>query len=178
HIVYRRSRVEVPARAEEVHHAEEEGVVFRLLTNPVEIYGDERGNVCGMRCIRMELGEPDDSGRRRPVPIPNSEFKVPTDMVIPAVSQSPELEWLKLDDGISLTRWNTILTNEETGESSRKGVFAAGDDVLGPSTVVECIAQAHAAADGIHKHLSPKEWEKENIVEETPEEWPPKTEDE
>jgi glutamate synthase (NADPH/NADH) small chain len=177
-ILYRRTLKEAPANDDEIEEAFEEGVDIKYLVAPIVILGNEDEHVSEVVCIKMELGEPDDSGRRRPVPIQNSEFKVPTDMVIPAVSQSPELEWLKLEDGISLTRWNTILTNEETGESSRKGVFAAGDDVLGPSTVVECIAQAHAAADGIHKHLSPEEWDKENTIAETPEEWPPKTEDE
>ena len=176
-ILYRRTLKEAPANDDEIEEAFEEGVDIKYLVAPIVILGNEEEHVSEVECIKMELGEPDDSGRRRPVPIPGSEFKVPTDMVIPAVSQSPQLEWLKLDDGIELTRWSTIWTNEETGESSREGVFAAGDDVLGPSTVVECIAQAHMAADGIHKHLSPEEWEKEHTVEETPEEWPPKTED-
>ncbi len=176
-ILYRRTLKEAPANDDEIEEAFEEGVDIKYLVAPIVILGDEDEHVAQVQCIRMELGEPDDSGRRRPVPVDGSEFKVPTDMVIPAVSQSPELEWLGLDDGIELTRWGSIWIDEETGESSREGVFAAGDDVLGPSTIVECVAQSHKAADGIHKHLSPEEWELEHRKDETPAEWPPKPEE-
>jgi glutamate synthase (NADPH/NADH) small chain len=173
-ILYRRTLKEAPANDDEIEEAFEEGVDIKYLVAPIVILGDENEHCAAVECIQMELGEPDDSGRRRPVPIPGSEFTVPTDMVIPAVSQSPELEWLKMDDGLELTRWSTFWTEEDSGMTSRKGVFAAGDDVLGPSTIVECIAQAHISADGIHKYLSPDEWEREHSEDETPIEWPPK----
>ncbi|MCK5415514.1 MAG: FAD-dependent oxidoreductase, partial [Thermoplasmata archaeon] len=146
---------------------------------PIVVIGDADEHCSAVECIKMELGEPDDSGRRRPVPIEASEFSVPTDMVIPAISQSPDLEWLKMEDGLELTRWSTFWVDEDTGATSRKGVFAAGDDVLGPATVVEAIAQAHVAADGIHRYLSPDAWEREQRpADETPTEWPPKEENE
>jgi glutamate synthase (NADPH/NADH) small chain len=176
-ILYRRTLAEAPANMDEIEEAMEEGVDIKYLVAPICILGDENDHVYAVKCINMELGEPDDSGRRRPVPVSDSEFTVPTEMVIPAVSQSPELEWLSLDDGIELTRWSTIWTNEETGETSRKRVFAAGDDVLGPATVVECIAQAHKAADGIHHFLSPDDWEREHTPKAEPSEWPPKSEE-
>ena len=175
-ILYRRTLKEAPANDDEIEEAFEEGVDIKYLVAPIIILGNEDEHVDRVECIRMELGEPDDSGRRRPVPVSGSEFSVPTDMIIPAVSQSPELEWLKLDDGLELTRWGTFWTDEDTGHCSREGVFAAGDDVLGPSTVVECIAQAHKAADGIHKYLSPEEWDMEQKKDEIPSEWPPETE--
>lgn len=176
-ILYRRTLKEAPANDDEIEEAFEEGVDIKYLVAPICILGDDDEHVHAVECIKMELGEPDDSGRRRPVPVQGSEFSVPTDMVIPAVSQSPDLDWLKMDDGLELTRWSTFWTDEEDGSTSRKGIFAAGDGVLGPSTVVETIAQAHIAADGIHKYLSPLEWERERIKMEEPQEWPPKTDE-
>jgi glutamate synthase (NADPH/NADH) small chain len=176
-ILYRRTLKEAPANDDEIEEAFEEGVDIRYLVAPILVTGDEHEHCASVECIKMELGEPDDSGRRRPVPVSGSEFQVPTDMVIPAISQSPDLDWLRMEDGLELTRWSTFWVDEETGATSRDGVYAAGDDVLGPATVVEAIAQAHVAADGIHRYLSPDEWERErHTPEESPTEWPPKDE--
>ena len=119
------------------------------------------GKVTGVECLKMELGEPDSSGRARPVPIQGTDYVVNTDMLVPAVSQSSELEWLRPEDGIELNRWGTFDVDEETGMTAKEGVFAGGDDVLGPATVVEAFSQGHVAADGIHRFLSPEEWERE-----------------
>jgi len=148
HIVYRRSPAEVPARAEEVHHAEEEGVIFDFLTNPVEIYGDENGNVCGMRCIRMELGEPDDSGRRRPIPIEGSEFDMDVDMVIVALGTSPNPLVFNDAGGLERSKWGTVVADQETGRSTKARVWAGGDVVTGAATVISAMgAGKRAAAD-------------------------------
>jgi glutamate synthase (NADPH/NADH) small chain len=154
HIVYRRSPVEVPARAEEVHHAQDEGVIFDFLTNPVEIYGDEKGNVCGMRCIRMELGEPDDSGRRRPVPIPGSEFDMDVDMVIVALGTSPNPLVFRNADDLERTRWGTVrVIDEDTGLTTKERVWAGGDVVTGTATVISAMGAGKSAAADMHKFL-------------------------
>ncbi|MBN1314315.1 MAG: NADPH-dependent glutamate synthase [Anaerolineales bacterium] len=154
HIVYRRSSEEVPARAEEVHHAKEEGVIFDFLTNPVEIYGDEKGNVSGMRCIRMELGEPDDSGRRRPIPIPGSEFDMVVDMVVMALGTSPNPLVFNNADDLERTRWGTVkVKNEETGLTTKAKVWAGGDVVTGAATVISAMGAGKSAAADIHKFL-------------------------
>ena len=160
-ILYRRTLNEAPANKEEIHEAEEEGVRFHFLVAPTKIIGKD-GHVTGVECLKMQLGEPDASGRARPVPIQGSEFVVPTDMVVPAVSQEPQLQWIGPEDGIELTKWSSVKVDEGTGMSTRPGVFAGGDSVLGPATVVQAIAQGHAAADGIHKHLLPEQWEREH----------------
>ena len=148
HIVYRRSRVEVPARAEEFHHAEEEGIIFDFLTNPVEIYGDENGNVCGMRCIRMELGEPDESGRRRPIPIEGSEFDIVVDMVVMALGTSPNPLVFNEAGGLERTKWGTVVADQETGRATKARVWAGGDVVTGTATVISAMgAGKRAAAD-------------------------------
>ncbi len=152
-IVYRRSRAELPARAEEVHHAEEEGVVFQLLTNPVEFHGDERGMVQSIRCIRMELGEPDSSGRRRPIPIPGSEFDFPADLVIVAIGAGPNPLLTKTTPGLKLNRRGYIET-DRAGRTSRPGVWAGGDIVTGSATVIEAMGAGRIAADDIHQYLS------------------------
>jgi glutamate synthase (NADPH/NADH) small chain len=152
-IVYRRSRDELPARLEEVHHAEEEGVNFRLLTNPTEVIGNERGEVIGMQCIRMELGEPDDSGRRRPVPIEGSEFIIDVDTVIVAIGNSPNPIIPQTTPGLEVSRWGTIVIDEEAGMSSLPGVFAGGDIVTGAATVISAMGAGKRAARGIHKYL-------------------------
>ncbi len=156
HIVYRRSREEMPARLEEIHHAEEEGVQFKLLTNPVEILGDEKGNVIGMTCIRMELGEPDESGRRRPVPIPNSDFVIDVDTVVVAIGNSPNPIIPHTTPGLETSKWGTIIIDEETGMTSREGVFAGGDIVTGAATVISAMGAGKRAARGIHEYLSKK----------------------
>jgi len=153
HIVYRRSPVEVPARAEEVHHAEEEGVIFDFLTNPVEIYGDEHRNVCGMRCIRMELGEPDESGRRRPIPIAGSEFDMDVDMVIMALGTRPNPLVFNEAGGLERTKWGTVVADEETGRATKARVWAGGDVVTGAATVISAMGAGKRAAADIDRFL-------------------------
>ena len=151
HIVYRRSAEEVPARAEEVHHAEEEGIIFDFLTNPVEIYGDEKGWVRGMRCIRMKLGEPDASGRRRPLPIEGSEFDIDVDMVVMALGTRPNPMVFTDSGGLERTRWGTVVADEETGKTTKDRVWAGGDIVTGAATVISAMgAGKRAAADIDH----------------------------
>ncbi|TXT55936.1 MAG: Sulfide dehydrogenase subunit alpha [Candidatus Thorarchaeota archaeon] len=156
YIVYRRSREQMPARLEEVHHAEEEGVQFKLLINPTEVIGDEKGNVIGMKCIRMELGEKDASGRRRPVPIEGSEFVMDVDTVIVAIGNSPNPIVTESIPGLELSKWGTIVIDEETGMSSIPGIFAGGDIVTGAATVISAMGAGKTAAEGIHKYLSEK----------------------
>ncbi len=153
HIVYRRSPAEVPARAEEVHHAQEEGVIFDFLTNPVEIYGDENGNVSGMRCIRMELGEPDDSGRRRPIPIEGSEFDMDVDMVIVALGTSPNPLVFNSAGELERTRKGTVVADGETGRTTRPRVWAGGDVVTGAATVISAMGAGKRAAADINRFL-------------------------
>jgi glutamate synthase (NADPH/NADH) small chain len=153
HIVYRRSPAEVPARAEEVEHAHEEGVIFDFLTNPVEIYGDENGNVVGMRCIRMELGEPDDSGRRRPIPIEGSEFDMKVETVIMALGTRPNPTVFHDSGGLERTRWGTVVANEDSGETTKDHVWAGGDVVTGAATVISAMGAGKRAAADIDRHL-------------------------
>ena len=153
HIVYRRSRVEVPARAEEFHHAEEEGIIFDFLTNPVEIYGDENDNVCGMRCIRMELGEPDESGRRRPIPIEGSEFDIVVDMVVMALGTSPNPLDFNDAGGLERTKWGTVVADQETGRATKARVWAGGDVVTGAATVISAMGAGKRAAADIDRFL-------------------------
>jgi NADPH-dependent glutamate synthase beta subunit-like oxidoreductase len=151
-IVYRRAREQMPADEAEIREAEDEGIVFNFLTNPTRILG-EGGRMTGLECLRMELGEPDESGRRRPVPIAGSEFIIEADMMIQAVSQRPDLSWLSDNSRFKTTRWNTFEVDPETNQTSVPGVFAAGDDVTGPATVVEAVADARRAAKGILEYL-------------------------
>ena len=153
-IVYRRSRVEMPARAEEAENAEEEGVIFNLLTNPVEIYGDDNGWVRGMRCIRMELGEPDASGRRRPIPIEGSEFDMDVDTVIMALGTRPNpMVFTDAGGGLERTRWGTVVADEATGRTTREGVWAGGDIVTGAATVISAMGAGKAAAADMDQYL-------------------------
>lgn len=154
HIVYRRSEAELPARVEEVHHAKEEGIIFDLLTNPKEILVDENDNVCGIKCIRMELGEPDASGRRRPVEIPGSEFDIEVDTVIMSLGTSPNPLISSTTIGLDVNRRKCIIADEETGQTSKEGVFAGGDAVTGAATVILAMGAGKAAAKGIHEFLS------------------------
>ena len=156
YIVYRRSKEELPARAEEVENAEEEGVIFRLLNNPTRFVGDESGWVCGMECIRMELGEPDASGRRRPVPVEGSEFMMDVDTVIVAIGQTPNPLIQRTTEGLETTRHGTIIVNEENGACSRDGVFAGGDVVSGAATVISAMGAGKTAARGIHEYILKK----------------------
>jgi glutamate synthase (NADPH/NADH) small chain len=153
HIVYRRSAEEVPARAEEVHHAEEEGIIFDFLTNPVEIYGNDQGWVRGMRCIRMKLGEPDASGRRRPLPIEGSEFDMDVDMVVMALGTRPNPLVFTDSGGLERTRWGTVVANEETGKTTKDGVWAGGDIVTGAATVISAMGAGKQAAADIDRFL-------------------------
>ncbi|MBW2598878.1 MAG: NADPH-dependent glutamate synthase [Deltaproteobacteria bacterium] len=152
-VVYRRTEVEMPARAEEVHHAKEEGVQFKLLTNPVEYIGDENGWVKGMKCIRMELGEPDDSGRRRPVPIEGSEFVIDVDMVVVAIGTSANPVIPVTTPGLETNRRGYIVADEETGRTSREGVYAGGDIVTGSATVILAMGAAKKSARAIDAYL-------------------------
>ena len=156
HIVYRRSEEELPARAEEVHHAKEEGIIFNLLTNPIEILTNDDGWVSGIRCIKMELGEPDASGRRRPVEIEGSEFDIEADMVIMALGTSPNPLISSTTEGLDINKRGCIIANEETGITSREGVFAGGDAVTGAATVILAMGAGKAAAAGIHEYLQNK----------------------
>jgi glutamate synthase (NADPH/NADH) small chain len=153
HMVYRRSREEVPAREEEVHHAEEEGAIFDFLTNPLEILGDEKGNVRGMRCIRMQLGEPDQSGRRKPVAIPGSEFDMEVDTVIMALGTSPNPLVFVDAAGLERTRHGTAVADTETGRTKKHRVWAGGDVVTGAATVISAMGAGKRAAADMHKVL-------------------------
>ena len=156
YIVYRRSEAELPARVEEVHHAKEEGIIFHLLTNPTEILEDEKGWVKGMKCVRMELGEPDASGRRRPVVIPDSEFTLDVDTVIMALGTSPNPLISSTTDGLEINKWKCIVAEETNGQTSKNGVFAGGDAVTGAATVILAMEAGKAGAKGIHEYLSNK----------------------
>ncbi|MDN5346911.1 MAG: glutamate synthase small chain [Clostridia bacterium] len=156
HIVYRRSEEEMPARKEEIEHAVEEGVKFQLLTSPVEYHGNEQGWVTGMTCIRYELGEPDASGRRRPVAIPGSEFQMEVDTVVVAIGQGPNPLVLRTTPGLELTRKGTIKADETTGATSRPGVFAGGDIVTGAATVILAMGAGKTAARAIDAYLRSK----------------------
>ena len=152
HIVYRRTEAELPARREEVHHAMEEGIIFDLLTNPVEVIGDEKGWVKALKCIRMELGEPDESGRRSPVPIPGSEFEIPTETVIMALGTSPNPLISKTTKGLETTRRGCLVAGED-GATTRPGVFAGGDAVTGAATVILAMGAGRTAAKAIDAYL-------------------------
>ena len=151
-IVYRRTEVELPARREEVHHAKEEGVEFRMLSNPVEIIGDEKGWVNGIRCIRMELGEPDESGRRSPVPVPGSEFEIEADSVIMALGTSPNPLIARTTSGLETTRRGCLVADED-GVTTRPGIFAGGDAVTGAATVILAMGAGRKAAAAIDRYI-------------------------
>ena len=154
HIVYRRSEEELPARVEEVHHAKEEGIIFDLLTNPTEIIADEKGWVTGMKCIKMELGEPDESGRRRPVEVPGSEFVMELDTVIMSLGTSPNPLISSTTEGLETNRWKCIVADEVNGKTTKEGVYAGGDAVTGAATVILAMGAGKAAAKGIDEFLS------------------------
>lgn len=154
HIVYRRSEEELPARVEEVHHAKEEGIIFNLLTNPVEILADENGWVNGIKCIRMELGEPDESGRRRPVEVKGSEFVIDVDTVIMSLGTSPNPLISSTTIGLDTDRRKCIVAEEETGKTSKDAVYAGGDAVTGAATVILAMGAGKAAAKGIDDYLN------------------------
>ena len=155
-IVYRRSEKELPARAEEVEHAKEEDIVFHLLNNPTQILGDDQGNVRGMECIRMELGEPDASGRRRPVEVPGSEFVLDVDCVIMSIGTSPNPLIKSTTKGLETQKWGGIIVEEETGLTSREGVYAGGDAVTGAATVILAMGAGKTAAKAIDEYITGK----------------------
>ena len=154
HIVYRRSEEELPARVEEVHHAKEEGVIFDLLTNPVEILEDENNWVCGIKCVKMELGEPDESGRRKPVVKPDSEFVMDVDTVIMSLGTSPNPLISSTTEGLEVNKWKCIVADEEFGKTTKEGVYAGGDAVTGAATVILAMGAGKAGAKGIDEYLS------------------------
>jgi len=161
HLVYRRSRTEMPARIEEVENAEEEGIIFHFLTNPVRIIGGAKENARGqwvraIECIRMELGEPDESGRRSPIPISGSEFIMPVDIVIMAIGTGANPLISSTTRDLLVDKRGYIIIESETGRTSKKGVWAGGDIVTGSATVIEAMGSARRAARSIHEHISKK----------------------
>jgi glutamate synthase (NADPH/NADH) small chain len=153
-VVYRRSRTEMPARVEEIHHAEQEGVEMFLLSNPLSFCGDEQGRLTGMDCIQMELGEPDDSGRRRPVPKEGSNFHLACDLAIVAVGSGANPLLTGSTEGLDLNKWGYIVTDDESAKTSRPGVWAGGDIVTGAATVILAMGAGRSAANSIHKYLT------------------------
>ena len=166
HIVYRRSRDEVPARHEEVEHAEEEGIIFDFLTNPIEVLGDENGTVSGLRCIRMELGEPDESGRRRPIPIKGSEFEMEMDTVIMALGTRPNPLVFSDAEGLERSRRGTVVADTDTGRTTLERVWAGGDIVTGSATVISAMGAGRVAANDIDAYLREEEqpWDTERAA--------------
>lgn len=160
YVVYRRSEAELPARLEEVHHAKEEGIQFKLLSNPVAVIGNENGWVKGLECVRMELGEPDVSGRRRPVEVPNSNFELEVDTVIIAIGQGPNPLVQATTKGLETNKRGNIIADPETGATSRPGVFAGGDIVTGAATVILAMGAGKKAATAIDEFLKTKKAEK------------------
>ena len=156
-ILYRRSRQEMPARDEEIHHAEEEGIIFKLLSTPAAFHGDERNWLKEVECIRMELGAPDDSGRRRPVPIPDANYRMPADVAIIAIGNSPNPLIPNTTPDIETGKWGNIVTDLETGKTSKKGVFAGGDVATGAATVILAMGAGKVAARNIHEYVMGKD---------------------
>ncbi|MRR14642.1 NADPH-dependent glutamate synthase, partial [archaeon] len=156
YLVYRRSRTEMPARIEEIHHAEEEGIKLHLLTNPIRYIGNDKGWVIGVECLKMELGEPDESGRRRPVPMKGSEFVIDIDTAVVAIGAGSNPLVQSTTPGLKTNKWNYIIADEETGQTSREGVFAGGDIVTGAATVILAMGAGRKAARAIHKYVMSK----------------------
>ena len=154
-IVYRRSEAELPARVEEVHHAKQEGIEFRMLTNPVRVIGDDKGRVCGLECVEMELGEPDASGRRSPIEKKGSNFEIDCDVVIMALGTSPNPLIKSTTEGLETNRKGCIVADED-GRTSREGVFAGGDTVTGAATVILAMGAGRKAAKAIDEYLKSK----------------------
>lgn len=155
-VVYRRSESELPARAEEVHHAKQEGIKFQMLTNPVKIIGDDRDWIKAVCCVRMELGEPDDSGRRKSVVVPHSEFEIEADMLIMAIGTSPNPLIYNKTPGLKLNKKGCIEVDEKSGQTSREGVFAGGDVVSGAATVILAMGAGKKSAKAIDKYIYEK----------------------
>jgi glutamate synthase (NADPH/NADH) small chain len=157
-LVYRRSQAEMPARLEEVHHAHDEGIEFRMLTNPVEFIGDEKGWLTGARCVRMELGEPDADGRRRPIPIAGSEYILPANVVIIGVGTTANPLIQSTTPDLKTNKRNYIVADPETMRTSKPGVFAGGDIVTGGATVILAMGAGRKAALSIHDYLTTGNW--------------------
>ena len=153
-IVYRRSREEMPARGAEIHHAEEEGIELFLLTNPTRYLGDANGRLTGMECLRMELGEPDASGRRRPVAVKGSEFEIACDLCIVAVGSGANPLLTSETPDMQLNKWGNVQADEKNGKTTKPGVWAGGDIVTGAATVILAMGAGRAAADSIHDYLT------------------------
>ncbi len=158
YVVYRRSKKEMPARIEEIHHAEEEGIEFHLLTNPVRFLGNDEAWVTEVECQRMELGEPDSSGRRRPVPVKGSEYRIPVDTVIMSIGNGANPLVPSTTPGLDTNKWGNILADQETGKTSKKGVFAGGDIVIGAATVILAMGAGRKASAAIHEYLKTGVW--------------------
>jgi glutamate synthase (NADPH/NADH) small chain len=152
YILYRRTEKEMPARDEEIEHAKEEGIIFKLLTNPVEFIGDKKGKLTGVKCIQMKLGEPDDSGRRRPIPIEGSDFEIAIDTALVAIGQSPNPLIPQTFKKLEIEKWGTIKTDDD-GHTSVPGVFAGGDIATGAATVILAMGAGKRAARSIHKYV-------------------------
>ena len=155
-IIYRRTEKEMPARIEEIERAKEEGIIFHLLTNPIRYIGDEKGNLVAVECIKMKLGEPDESGRRRPVPIPGSEFTMEIDTAVVAIGTGPNPVLLKAFPELKLNKWGYIDADPETGATSVPGVYAGGDIVTGAATVISAMGAGKRAAKAIDEYLQKK----------------------
>ncbi len=158
YVVYRRSKKEMPARIEEIHHAEEEGIEFHLLTNPVRFLGNDEAWVTEIECQKMELGEPDASGRRRPVAVKGSEFRLPVDTVVMSIGNGANPLVPATTPGLDTNKWGNILADQETGKTSKKGVFAGGDIVIGAATVILAMGAGRKAADAMHEYLKTGVW--------------------
>ncbi len=158
YVVYRRSKKEMPARIEEIHHAEEEGIEFHLLTNPVRFLGNDEAWVTEIECQKMELGEPDASGRRRPVAVKGSEFRLPVDTVVMSIGNGANPLVPATTPGLDTNKWGNILADQETGKTSKEGVFAGGDIVIGAATVILAMGAGRKAADAMHEYLKTGVW--------------------
>ena len=157
-LIYRRSREEMPARQAEIHHAEQEGVKLNLLTNPVRYIADDKGWVREVECLRMELGEPDASGRRRPVPVKGSEYRIPVDTVVVAIGNSPNPLIPQTTPGLEVAKHGNVVADPKTGRTSKKGVFAGGDIVTGAATVILAMGAGRLAANSIDEYLRTGQW--------------------
>ena len=156
YIIYRRSEAEMPARKEEVHHAKEEGIIFKMLTNPTEVVGDDKGWVTGLKCVDMQLGEPDASGRRRPVEVPGSEKVLEVETVVIAIGNTPNPLIKNTTPGLDTNKKGCIIAEEETGKTSKEGVYAGGDVVTGAATVILAMGAGKRAAAAIDQYLQGK----------------------
>ncbi len=162
YLIYRRSEIEMPARKAEIHHAKEEGIEFMFLTNPIKFIDDGKGNVCAVECIKMELGEPDESGRRKPIPIKGSEFKIDVEVGISAIGTRSNPLLLKTIPDLKLNKKGYIVADPETGMTSKEGVFAGGDIVTGSATVILAMGAGRKAAKAINEYLKWKFWDFRN----------------